>query len=102
MKRFFNEKEVTSTLVMDALFTGCKETVDAATSPTEVCSCFCFPQHLSYTGVCVKSPTISICRVAGCITKHMTGIFLPDLFTDMVVHSVFVAAWAAGAGGGGY
>ena len=25
MKRFFNEKEVTSTLVMDALFSGCKQ-----------------------------------------------------------------------------
>ena len=25
VKRFFNEKEVTSTLVMDALFSGCKQ-----------------------------------------------------------------------------
>ena len=25
MKQFFNEKEVTSTLVMDALYSGCKQ-----------------------------------------------------------------------------
>ena len=29
MKRFFNEKEVTSTLVMDALFSGCKQLEEA-------------------------------------------------------------------------
>ena len=29
VKRFFNEKEVTSTLVMDALFSGCKQLEDA-------------------------------------------------------------------------
>ena len=28
VKRFFNEKEVTSTLVMDALFSGCKQLED--------------------------------------------------------------------------
>lgn len=28
MKHFFNEKEVTSTLVMDALFSGCKQMED--------------------------------------------------------------------------
>lgn len=33
MKRFFNEKEVTSTLVMDALFSGCKQ-VEEATRAT--------------------------------------------------------------------
>ena len=30
MKRFFNEKEVTSTLVMDALFSGCKQLEEAS------------------------------------------------------------------------
>ena len=30
MKRFFNEKEVTSTLVMDALFSGCKQVEEAS------------------------------------------------------------------------
>lgn len=29
VKRFFNEKEVTSTLVMDALFSGCKQVEEA-------------------------------------------------------------------------
>ena len=29
VKRFFNEKEVTSTLVMDALFSGCKQLEEA-------------------------------------------------------------------------
>ncbi len=29
VKRFFNEKEVTSTLVMDALYTGCKALEEA-------------------------------------------------------------------------
>ncbi len=37
MKRFFNEKEVTSTLVMDALFSGCQQ-IEAATAagPTDL------------------------------------------------------------------
>ena len=30
VKRFFNEKEVTSTLVMDALFSGCKQLEEAS------------------------------------------------------------------------
>ena len=30
VKRFFNEKEVTSTLVMDALFSGCKQVEEAS------------------------------------------------------------------------
>ncbi len=40
MKRFFNEKEVTSTLVMDALFSGCKQLEEAsrlADSSKKVC-----------------------------------------------------------------
>lgn len=30
VKQFFNEKEVTSTLVMDALFSGCKQVEEAS------------------------------------------------------------------------
>ena len=30
MESFFNEKEVTSTLVMDALFSGCKQVEEAS------------------------------------------------------------------------
>ena len=39
VKRFFNEKEVTSTLVMDALFSGCKQLEEAArlAEPKKVC-----------------------------------------------------------------
>ena len=40
VKRFFNEKEVTSTLVMDALFSGCKQLEEAsrlADSSKKVC-----------------------------------------------------------------
>ena len=33
VKRFFNEKEVTSTLVMDALYSGCRQ-LEAASAPT--------------------------------------------------------------------
>lgn len=40
VKRFFNEKEVTSTLVMDALFSGCKQVEEAtrASSASKVCN----------------------------------------------------------------
>jgi hypothetical protein len=30
VKQFFNEKEVTSTLVMDALFSGCRQAEEGA------------------------------------------------------------------------
>ena len=36
MKRFFNEKEVTSTLVMDALFCGCKQAAEASSTFLQV------------------------------------------------------------------
>ncbi len=35
VKRFFNEKEVTSTLVMDALFSGCKQLEEASRQPPQ-------------------------------------------------------------------
>ena len=36
MKHFFNEKEVTSTLVMDALYSGCRQVEEAARFLEEV------------------------------------------------------------------
>ncbi len=36
VKQFFNEKEVTSTLVMDALHSGCKQVEEAARSHVQV------------------------------------------------------------------
>ena len=37
VKRFFNEKEVTSTLVMDAIFCGCKQIEEKSRRWLEVC-----------------------------------------------------------------
>lgn len=36
VKQFFNEKEVTSTLVMDALFSGCKQIAEHSRQLMEV------------------------------------------------------------------
>jgi hypothetical protein len=36
VKQFFNEKEVTSTLVMDALYSGCKQIEEHSRSWIEV------------------------------------------------------------------
>lgn len=36
VKQFFNEKEVTSTLVMDALYSGCKQIEEHSRSWLEV------------------------------------------------------------------
>ena len=37
VKRFFNEKEVTSTLVMDALYSGCRQLEAASAAAAQVC-----------------------------------------------------------------
>ena len=37
VKQFFNEKEVTSTLVMDALYSGCKQVEEHSRMYMEVC-----------------------------------------------------------------
>jgi hypothetical protein len=37
VKQFFNEKEVTSTLVMDALYSGCRQLEEAGRFLEQVC-----------------------------------------------------------------
>lgn len=44
VKQFFNEKEVTSTLVMDALFSGCKQIEEHSRNYLEVGMVSCLHQ----------------------------------------------------------
>lgn len=50
MKKFFNEKEVTSTLVMDALFCGCKMVEEESRNMVGVYATF-FPFCTNYVGI---------------------------------------------------
>lgn len=54
VKRFFNEKEVTSTLVMDALFSGCKQVEEASRAGIGPKVCFAFSAHVCCSCASVK------------------------------------------------
>ena len=64
VKRFFNEKEVTSTLVMDALFSGCKQVEEASRAGIGPKVCFAFSHH--HLSKCIKHTSSDACLVLSC------------------------------------
>ena len=69
VKRFFNEKEVTSTLVMDALFSGCKQVEEASRAGIgpKVCCLLVYKSAQHGVCTCLKS-------------KQCWQLFMPDMW----------------------
>ena len=79
VKRFFNEKEVTSTLVMDALFSGCKqleemsraaETKKVRSACKEVMADDCRHEATHLRGTGNEGFSICSCSAALCTPSH--------------------------------
>ena len=83
VKRFFNEKEVTSTLVMDALFSGCKQVEEASRAGIgpKVCCLWIY-----------KSAQHGVCRRLNSVQSLQ--LFMPDMWCNCACHVASVVGTA--------
>lgn len=91
VKRFFNEKEATSTLVMDALFSGCKQVEEASRAGIGPKVCFLLVCNPDMTE-CIHVSTASSHGNRSCLTCDAIVHALPcQLLAQLSIKSQ--AAW---------